>query len=208
MGEGRSEVERRKQLEPASCSPSSRESSRSPSWARLAAGVFALAVVAGVFAVGLAARAAAASSSKRHGASGDASSSNDAARRDRWARAAATGAWPSSWMMQATPATTTQAIAATCASPCPPAARRNACEAFSGGKATNPHFYGIGTQTRSECSLVRFIGGGKQDELQRLRPAKTGLGVMGGPSRPQPPSQTLERLWNELITSHSECSSS
>lgn len=68
MGEGRSEVERRKQLEPASCSPSSRESSRSPSWARLAAGVFALAVVAGVFAVGLAARAAAASSSKRRGA--------------------------------------------------------------------------------------------------------------------------------------------
>ena len=68
MGEGRSEVERRKQLEPASCSPSSRESSLSPSWARLAAGVFALAVVAGVFAVGLAARAAAASSSKRRGA--------------------------------------------------------------------------------------------------------------------------------------------
>jgi len=167
-------VERRKQLEPASCSPS---------WARLAADVFALAVVAGVFAVGLAARAAAASSS------------NDAAASDRW-------------MTQATPATTTQAIAATCASPCPPAARRNACEAFSGGKATNPHFYGIGTQTRSECSLVRFVGGGKQDELQRLRPAKTGLGVMGGPSRPQPPSQTLERLWNELITSHSECSSS
>ena len=67
MGEGRSEVEQHKQLEPASCSPSSRESSRSPSWARLAAGVFALAVVTGV-AVGLAARAATASSSKRHGA--------------------------------------------------------------------------------------------------------------------------------------------
>ena len=160
MGEGRSEVERRKQLEPASCSPS---------WARLAADVFALAVVADVFAVGLAARAAAASSS------------NDAAASDRW-------------MTQATPATTTQAIAATCASPCPPAARRNACEAFSGGKATNPHFYGIGTQTRSECSLVRFVGGGKQDQLQRLRPAKTGLGVMGGPSRPQPPSQTRPKL--------------
>jgi len=129
------------------------------------AGVFALAVVAGVFAVGLAARAAAASSSKRRGAAR--SSSNDAAASDRW-------------MTQATPATTTQAIAATCASPCPPAARRNACEAFSGGKATNPHFYGIGTQTRSECSLVRFIGGGKQDELQRLRPAKTAWASWAG----------------------------
>ena len=161
MGEGRSEVERHKQLEPASCSPSSRESSRSPSWARLTAGIFALAVVAPW-----------------------------AWRREQQQATRRCAAASDRWMTQATPATTTQAIAATCASPCPPAARRNACEAFSGGKATNPHFYGIGTQTRSECSLVRFVGGGKQDELQRLRPAKTGLGVMGGPSRPQPPSQT------------------
>lgn len=114
----------------------------------------------------------------------------------------AAGAWPSLWVTTLTPTSTTQAIATTCTQPCPPATRRNALEAFSGGKTTTL-LCKVATLLRNKFANTIYIQPGSihtRRQTSQVAAVEAGLDWPGRHGLAEPGTATLAPL-NSIIKS-------